>query len=263
MLGGKSPLLEETEKQRVALQETLNNLEDQNNYHCFIAMRYWHPFSPETIAQVKKYQPDKIILLPLYPHYSITTTGSSLIDWDRNAKKAGLDVPYSVVRDYPELPGFIDGHVEMIQSALEKVANPADYRILYSAHGLPEKIIESGDPYCERIKKSCQAIQEKLGHPDHCLCYQGRVGPLKWVEPYIDDEIERAAKDGKSVIIVPISFVSEHSETLIELDVDYYELAKKVGVADYVRIPAMGCHRQFIAALSRMILKKTTEISLK
>lgn len=262
-LGGKSPLLDETEKQRSALQLILNQSSDQNHYQCFIAMRYWHPFSSETVEEVKKYQPDKVILLPLYPHYSITTTGSSLIDWDRQARKAGLEVPYAVIRDYPDLPGFVDGYVAMIRSALEKITNPEDYRILYSAHGLPEKIIESGDLYCERIKISCQAIQQQLGHPDHCLCYQGRVGPLKWIKPFVDDEIRRAGQDGKSVIVVPVSFVSEHSETLIELDVDYYELANNVGVTDYVRIAAIGCHPDFIEALSRTVMEKTTEMSLK
>jgi ferrochelatase len=252
--------LAETEKQKEALEQNLNKLENHNHYKCFIAMRYWHPFSHETVEQVKKYQPDKIILMPLYPHYSITTTGSSLIDWDRHAKKAGLEVPYAVVRDYPDLSGFIEGHVDMIQKVLDKVENLQNYRILYSAHGLPEKIIESGDPYRERIELSCRAIQEKLGHPDHSLCFQGQVGPMKWIEPFIDDEIKRAGKDGKSVIVVPISFVSEHSETLVELDVDYHELYKQENVKDYIRISAMGCHPHYIEALSQMVIEKTEEM---
>ncbi|MCF8473489.1 MAG: ferrochelatase [Emcibacter sp.] len=250
-LGGKSPLLEQTMEQAVALENKLNE-DAENSFKCFISMRYWHPFSYETAMDVKKFNPDKIILLPLYPQYSITTTGSSFIDWIKNIQKILPDVPYYAVRDYPEEEGFIEAHFEMIKAAIDQLDHPEEYRILYSAHGLPEKIIEAGDPYCDQIEQTCAAIQKKLGHPDHVICFQSRVGPLKWTEPYTDDEILRAGKDGKSIIIIPIAFVSEHSETLVELDIEYRELAIEAKVKDYIRIGAICCHPLYITALAKL-----------
>jgi len=250
-IGGRSPIVDLTDDQASALEAELNQ-DTSETYKCFVAMRYWTPLSSETVEDVKRFGPDRIVLLPLYPQYSITTVGSSLIDWMASAKKAELETPYRAIREYPLAEGFIAAHVNLIQQALGKVDNPNDYRILYSAHGLPEKVIESGDPYRDQIEQSCQAIQEKLGHPDHVICFQSRVGPLKWIEPYTEDEIERAGKDGKSVIIIPVAFVSEHSETLVELDMEYRELADEAGVKDYIRIPAIGCHKSFISALAKL-----------
>ncbi len=250
-IGGKSPLVKISDAQAKTLEKYLSS-DQKTDYKCFISMRYWHPFSYETVKKVRKYNPDRIILLPLYPHYSITTVGTSLIDWNRSAKKAGLDVPFRAIKDYPTADGFIDAHVSILKDALEKIDHPENYRILYSAHGLPEKIVAAGDPYCSQIEQSCKAIQEKLGNPDHVVCYQSRVGPLKWIEPYTDDEIARAGADGKSLIIVPISFVSEHSETLVELDIEYRELAVEAGVKDYIRIAAIGCHDSYISALAKL-----------
>lgn len=250
-MGGKSPILEQTKAQATALENKLNE-DNEAEYTCFIAMRYWHPFSRETVEQVKKYNPDRIILLPLYPHYSITTVGSSLINWDKYAKKAGLDIPYRAIRDHAKEDGYINAHVSLIEEAWAKLENPEDYRILYSAHGLPKKIIEAGDPYFDQIEQNCRAIQEKLGHPDYVVCFQSRTGPLKWIEPYTDDEIRRAGEQGKSVIIVPIAFVSEHSETLVEMDMEYKELAKEAGVKDYIRIAAIGCHDSYISTLAKL-----------
>lgn len=250
-IGGKSPILEQTQDQARALTLELNKA-GRHEYKCFISMRYWHPFSRETVQDVLNFNPDKVILLPLYPHYSITTTGSSLIDWNKSAKNAGLNTAFRAVREYPEAEGFIAAHVKNIQDVRTKLEKPEEYRILYSAHGLPEKIIEAGDPYRDQIELSCQKIQEKLGHPDHVVCYQSRVGPLKWIEPYTEDEIKRAGQDGKSIIIVPIAFVSEHSETLVELDIEYRELAEEEGVKEYIRIPTIGCHPDYISELAKL-----------
>ena len=250
-IGGKSPILEHTEAQSKALQSKLNESND-TEYTCFIAMRYWHPFAHETVKKVKAYNPDQIVLLPLYPHYSITTVGSSLINWSNTAQKAGLDTPYRAIREYGEAEGYIEAHVNLIEEARKKLDDPDNYRILYSAHGLTKKIIEAGDPYCDQVEQNCRAIQEKLGHPDHVVCFQSRSGPLKWVEPYTDDEIKRAGADKKSVIIVPIAFVSEHSETLVELDMEYRDLAKESGVKNYIRVAAIGCHDSYISALAKL-----------
>jgi len=250
-IGGRSPLLDQTEAQARALERSLNE-DGEGKYRCFISMRYWCPFSHETVKQVAAYQPDRIVLLPLYPHYSITTTGSSLIDWNASANKAGLAAPYRAVRQYPDAPGFIAAQVALLRDALGQLDQPQDYRILYSAHGLPEKVIEAGDPYRDQIELTCRTIQAELDHPDHVVCFQSRVGPLKWIEPYTEDEIDRAGRDGKNIIIVPIAFVSEHSETLVELDIEYRELAEEAGVRDYIRIPAVGCHPSYIAALAQL-----------
>jgi len=250
-IGGKSPILEQTEAQAMALEKILNK-DSGIDYSCFVSMRYWHPFSYEVAKKVKEFKADRIVLLSLYPHYSITTIGSSLIDWAKNVGKSGLDIPYRVVKDYPIDTGFIDAHVSIIQETIKKLDSLDDYRILYSAHGLPEKIIDAGDPYRDHIEMTCRAIQEKLGAPDHIVCYQSRVGPLKWIEPYTDDEIKRAGSEGKSLIIIPISFVSEHSETLVELDIEYREIAEQNGVKDYIRIAAIGCHPSYISTLAKL-----------
>lgn len=251
-IGNHSPIVINTEQQAQALELALNDDRPGPEYKCFISMRYWRPFSRETVKKVKEYNPDRIILLPLYPHYSITTVGSSLIDWDKNARASGLDIPYHVVRDYPENKDFIAAHVNMITKSLENLDPDEEYRILYSAHGLPEKIIEAGDPFRRQTEKTCQAIQEKLGHPDHIVCFQSRVGPMKWIEPYTEDEIIRAGAEGKSVIIVPVSFVSEHSETLVELDIEYGKIARSAGVKKYIRVAALGCHESYICALEKL-----------
>ncbi len=250
-IGGKSPLLAQTRQQAAALEATLK-AEEGRYYKCFIAMRYWYPFAEETVEEVKKFNPDRLVLLPLYPHYSITTVGSSLIDWQCKAQQAGLNIPYRVVKDYADEPGYIAAHVAMIREKLTQVDHPEEYRILYSAHGLPEKIIAAGDPFRLRTEASCRAIQQQLGHPDHVICFQSRVGPLTWIKPYSDDEINRAGADGKSVIVVPISFVSEHSETLVELDMDYREIARQAGVKDYIRVATVGCHDSYISALAKL-----------
>lgn len=250
-VGGKSPLLEQTRQQAEALENILRE-DEETEYKCFISMRYWRPFSHETVEQVKDFAPDRLVLLPLYPHYSITTVGSSLIDWQRNARKAGLEIPHRAVRDYPDEAGYIMAHVRMIREEIAKIVNPENYRILYSAHGLPEKTIEAGDPFRTRTEVTCSAIQERLGHPDHVICFQSRVGPMKWIKPFTDDEIKRAGADGKSVIVVPISFVSEHAETLVELDVEYREIARQAGVENYIRVAAIGCHEDYISALAKL-----------
>lgn len=250
-MGGKSPILPQTEAQAEALENRLN--EDEGAiYKCFISMRYWNPFSKDTALDVGDFEPDRVVLLPLYPHYSITTTGSSFIDWMKSANQAGLTAPYRAVRQYPDQESYISAVVAGIEAARSNLDNKQDYRILYSAHGLPEKIIEAGDPYRDQIELTCRLVQEKIGNPDHMVCFQSRVGPLKWIEPYTEDAIKQAVEEDKGIIIVPIAFVSEHSETLVELDIEYREMAQEAGVKDYIRIPAVGCHPDYISALAQM-----------
>ncbi|WP_138381216.1 ferrochelatase [Luteithermobacter gelatinilyticus] len=255
-IGNRSPLLAQTRDQAAALEKRLNE-RGEGRYKCFIAMRYWHPLSAQTVTEVKQYAPDEVVLLPLYPQYSVTTTGSSLLEWTREAQKAGLEVPVRIIRDYPTEEKFIAAHADLIRNALTGLESLHSYRVLFSAHGLPKKVIEAGDPYQQQVEQTCAAIVAQLGEKyadlDFVTCYQSRVGPLEWIGPNTEDEIERAGRDGKNLIVVPVAFVSEHSETLVELDIEYRELAEKCGVGKYIRIPALYCHERFIDGLAGLV----------
>jgi len=254
-IGGKSPILEQTEKQRLKLENTLKDLSD-DEYKCFVFMRYWHPFAKEVVHDVKDYEPDEIILLPLYPQYSVTTTGTGLIEWNKWADKLALVAPYRVIKDYPDHDFFVGTIAELIRKKIAGLKDKADYRLLLSAHGLPKKIIEAGDPYQKQVEITCAALTKELSgeNLDHVVCYQSRVGPLEWIGPSTDDEIERAAKDGKNIIMVPVAFVSEHSETLVELDIEYKKLAQDAGIDDYIRIETVSSRQKFIEGLASLVL---------
>ncbi|MDP6174984.1 MAG: ferrochelatase [Rhodospirillales bacterium] len=248
-LGGRSPLLELTQGQASALHENLGGGDD---VRVFIAMRYWHPLAGETAKQVREFDPDEIILMPLYPHYSSTTTGSSLTDWHKAAKDAGLDKPASAICCYPLMEGLIRAHDKLLQSTLSALAPGQAKRVLFSAHGLPEKIILAGDPYQFQIEQTARALASKagLGPEEWVICYQSRVGRLKWIGPSIDEALRGAAEDGRAVLVVPISFVSDHSETLVELDIEYAGKAKAMGIDHFARVPALGCDEDFIGGLA-------------
>lgn len=254
-IGGKSPILEETKKQAEALEDTLKA--SGMEARVFICMRYWHPMTEEIVAQVSDYAPDKIILLPLYPQFSTTTTGSSFAAWERETIRQGVAAPTARLCCYPMEKHFISAQVRAIQEKYFSASAEGRMRILFSAHGLPEKIIRKGDPYQWQVEKTAQAIVALLGIPDldYGVCYQSRVGPMKWIGPSTEEEILRAGKEKKSLMIVPIAFVSEHSETLVELDIEYRELARSSGVPAYHRIPALGADEEYIAALADMCIQ--------
>jgi protoporphyrin/coproporphyrin ferrochelatase len=255
-IGNKSPILEQTLQQSAALEKKLTSLNENEDYKCFVFMRYWHPFAKEVVEQVKSYEPDEIILLPLYPQYSITTTGTGLIEWNKYAEKAPLTVPYKVIVEYPDNPFFIDTIADLIREKLKDIKHKSEYRILLSAHGLPKKTIESGDRYQTHVERTCSALMENLKteNLDHVICYQSRVGPLEWIGPSTDDEIIRAGADNKKIIMVPVAFVSEHSETLVELDIEYKELANENNIKDYIRIGTVGNREKFIAGLAKLVI---------
>lgn len=253
-LGGGSPLLANTEAQA---QELENELED--GYRCFIAMRYWRPTTEETVAAVKAWETDEIVCLPLYPQYSTTTTASSIAAWQREAERQGLRKKMRIVRAYPAARGFIDAVVGLIEPVLDEATQSYQTRLLLSAHGLPLKIVNAGDPYPKQIEETARGVIAALGRAglDWTVCYQSRVGPLAWLGPATDDEIRRAGKDGFAVVVAPISFVSEHSETLVELDRDYRRLAEACGVPAYYRVPTVGDDPRFIAALAELVRATT------
>ena len=245
-IGGGSPILGQTEAQARALEEALGSEHEWRGYVC---MRYWHPMTERVVQSVRRFAPDRIVLLPLYPQYSTTTTASSFAAWK---KAATFKTPAVEVESYPTEPGFIRASIELVKQGLAE-AGDAPVRVLFSAHGLPEKVIRKGDPYQRQVEQTAEAIAEHLDGVGWSVCYQSRVGPLKWIGPSTDAEIRRAAADKKSIVLYPLSFVSEHSETLVELDIEYRHLAEQAGVPRYIRVPTVGTHPQFIHGLANLV----------
>ena len=248
-LGGGSPLLRQTEAQAAALERELAD----PSIGVFVSMRYWHPRAAETVEAVKRFDPGRVVLLPLYPQFSSTTTASSFREWQAEAKGV-LSAPTVRVCCYPDDAGFVAAQAARIREILDRWEGP-DPRILYSAHGLPKAFVEAGDPYRSQVERSVAAIAETLGRPelDRVICYQSRVGPLEWIGPYTDREIERAGAEGRPVVVVPVAFVSEHSETLVELDEEYRGLAQASGVPRYERAATVGTHPAFVAGLAALV----------
>ena len=254
-MGGGSPILPNTEAQARALEAALG---DHGTVKCFIAMRYWHPFTEDTAQAVKDWGADEIVLLPLYPQFSTTTTASSLRVWNATARKIGLTTPTREIRAYPTEPGFIAALAELTERAMAEASASApgkEMLEIFSAHGLPQKIVDKGDPYVAEVEASVAAVVAamNLARNDWVLAYQSRVGPLKWVRPATDTTIEEAAKAGKAIVVVPVAFVSEHSETLVELDLEYGKLARDNGAAAYVRAPTVSVHPAFIGGLAELV----------
>jgi ferrochelatase len=249
-IGDASPLLANTEAQARALERALGG-----EFRAFIAMRYWRPLSADAAAAVKQWDPDEIVLLPLYPQFSTTTTASSLAAWHKEAAAIGLARPTRAVCCYPTLDGFIAAIVTRLQAAVREWPGAVKLRVLLSAHGLPQRIVARGDPYQWQVEATAAAIRARLGRDelDLVVCYQSRVGPLQWLMPATDAEIRRAGADGTGLIVAPIVFVSEHSETLVELDRDYRHLAAQVGVPHYVRVATVGDNPAFIAGLAALM----------
>ena len=254
-IGGSSPILKLTQDQADSLEKSLNNNQKSFDYKVFITMRCWHPRASKTVKMVKDFNPSEIVLLPLYPQYSAATSGSSILEWKEIAKKNNLNINTSIICCYPEEDKFIKAHTELIRKKIEGINN---FKLIFSAHGLPEKNIKNGDPYQWQVEQSVKKIMEGINdiNIDYVLSYQSRVGPLKWIGPSTEGVIVENSKKGKHLVIVPIAFVSEHSETLVELDIEYEKLARKNGCKNYTRIKALGINEYFIESLSDLILYK-------
>ena len=249
-IGGSSPILGQTEAQARALEEALGKDDDQgHDWRGYVCMRYWHPMTASVVRSVERFAPDRIVLLPLYPQFSTTTTASSFQAWN---DAATFKVPTKSIESYPTEPGFIDASVELVKQGLVE-AGAGLKRVLFSAHGLPERIVKAGDPYQAQVEQTARAIAQRIDGVDWSVCYQSRVGPLKWIGPSTEEEIRRAGSDETSVVLYPLSFVSEHSETLVELDIDYRHLAEQARVPRYVRVPTVGTHPLFIGGLARLV----------
>tara|TARA_B100001063_G_scaffold146945_1_gene137194 strand:- start:527 stop:1561 length:1035 start_codon:yes stop_codon:yes gene_type:complete len=256
-LGGSSPILKLTKQQSSALELKLNSEDNSSEYRCFVVMRCWHPRAENVLHEVINYNPDEVILMPLYPQYSAATSGSSIKEWKDICKKNNYKVKTSTICCYPTDHNFVSAHKNEI---LKKIKNLENYKLIFSAHGLPEKNIKKGDPYQWQVEQSVNEIVKSLNNKnlDWILSYQSRVGPLKWIGPSTEEIIIENSKLGKHIVLVPIAFVSEHSETLVELDIEYKELADKNGCKNYSRVPALGTNENFIKAMTDLIIHKAT-----
>jgi len=252
-LGGASPINAETTKQAEALETALARR--GRSIRTFVAMRCWRPLIADTFGEIRRWSPEKIVLLPLYPQYSGTTTASSFAEWERLSRTTELGADTVRVCCYPRASGFIDAMAALIQETLTRTKPDVDYRILLSAHGLPKRIVARGDPYPWQVEETAKALVHRLGITslDWRLTFQSRVGPLAWIGPATDVEIRAAGQEAKGVIVAPIAFVSEHSETLVELDIEYARVARDSGVTDYLRVPTVGAHPLFITALADLV----------
>lgn len=251
-MGGFSPLLRETQAQADALQALLDGHLADSEVRVFIGMRYWKPFTETTAREVAAFAPDEVVLLPLYPQYSTTTTGSSLEAWGKAYGGPGV---VRTVCCYPEAPGFVEAHARRIEQAYEAAGRPENLRLLFSAHGLPQKVVDAGDPYQSHVERTCHTVAARLSAGwDYRICYQSRVGPMQWLGPYTPAAITEAAHEGLGILIVPIAFVSEHVETLVELDRDYARIAEAEGCEIYLRVPALGTEPAFIESLAETVL---------
>ena len=256
-IGNKSPILELTQEQAEKLEK---NLLEKGDYKCFVVMRCWHPRAVDVIKQVKEYNPEEIILLPLYPQFSASTSGSSINEWKNLCKKENYRVKTKTVCCYPTENNFILSHVNLIKKTIKNLENN-NFKLLFSAHGLPENKIKKGDPYQWQVEQTVERIMSKLKDEnlDYTISYQSRVGPLKWIGPPTDEMIIKYSKEKKGIVIVPVAFVSEHSETLVELDIEYKKLAEKNGCSFYKRVPALGVEEDFIKGLMELVLQKETK----
>ena len=256
-IGNKSPILELTQDQAKSLE---NNLSKKGDYKCFIVMRCWHPRASNVIKKVREYNPEEIILLPLYPQYSASTSGSSINEWSNLCKKENYHVKTKAICCYPTENNFIASHISLIKKTL-KIIEDNNFKLIFSAHGLPKNKIKKGDPYQWQVEETVKKIMFNLENDNlnHVISYQSRVGPLKWIGPSTDEVIIKYSKEKKGIIIVPIAFVSEHSETLVELDIEYKKLAEKNGCSFYKRVPALGIEENFIKGLTELVLKKETK----
>ena len=256
-MGGGSPLLPNTREQADALDVALNA--QGLNAKTFVCMRYWHPMSAEVVQAVHSYAPDRIILLPLYPQFSTTTTQSSFDDWHSAWAKAELPtVPTDSIGCYTVDIDMIRAFTELTLPIINDASTYGRPLILFSAHGLPQSVIDDGDPYQYQVEQTAMHLKEELINRlgdtfDSIVCYQSKVGPKKWISPATDKVIEDAAKQKRPIVVIPVAFVSDHSETLVELDQDYRDLAGQNGAPYYGRVPSLACHPLFIDALAARV----------
>lgn len=265
-IGGGSPLRRITEEQAQALQTALHH--KGQDAQVYIGMRYWYPFTEEAIASIKRDNLERLVILPLYPHFSISTSGSSfrlLKDlWDEDPSLERID--HTVITSWYDRPGYLQAMADLIAQQLDQSPQPDDVHLFFSAHGVPVSYVEeAGDPYQREIEACTALILRTLNRPNaHTLAYQSRVGPVEWLRPYTEDAIADLAAQGvDNLLVVPVSFVSEHIETLQEIDIEYREIAEEAGIHHFQRVPALNTHPVFIDDLADMVIDALNAPSLK
>ena len=265
-IGGASPLRKITEEQGSALEKRLQEL--GQDAKVYIGMRYWHPFTEEAIARIKQDNIEKLVILPLYPQFSISTSGSSFrVIEEMWAKDARLQqIEYTLIPSWYDNRGYLTAMADLIARELDKFEQPEHARVFFSAHGVPVSYVEeAGDPYQEEIEKCASSIMQTLGRSNqYTLAYQSRVGPVEWLQPYTEDALKELGEQGvKDLAVVPISFVSEHIETLQEIDIEYREIAEESGIENFFRVPALNTHPIFINSLADLVVDSLNSPSCK
>ncbi len=265
-IGGGSPLRHITEAQAQALEEQLQK--KGQNARVYVGMRYWHPFTEEAIARIKRDAIEHLVILPLYPQFSISTSGSSfrLLEkiWQEDPTQKPLE--YTVIPSWYQQPGYLQAMAQLIAQELDQFPNPDQVHIFFSAHGVPVSYVtEAGDPYQQEIEDCTALIMQTLNRPNsHTLAYQSRVGPVEWLKPYTEDALQELGAQGvNDLLVVPISFVSEHIETLQEIDIEYRELAEEAGIHNFQRVPALNTDPIFIDSLATMVVEALNAPSRK
>lgn len=265
-IGGGSPLRQITQAQAQSLQEQLK--QKGQDAQVYIGMRYWHPFTEEAIARMKRDGIDQLVILPLYPQFSISTSGSSFRLLERlwQEDPALNRIEYTVIPSWYQQPGYLQAMAQLIAQEIDQFPNPDEVHIFFSAHGVPVSYVEeAGDPYQREIEECTNLVMQTLDRPNpHTLAYQSRVGPVEWLKPYTEDAIKKLGTEGiQDLLVVPISFVSEHIETLQEVDVEYRELAEESGIHNFRRVPALNTHPVFIDSLAQLVIDALNAPSLK
>ncbi len=256
-IGGGSPLRQITEAQGKALEEKLAELEQDAKV--YIGMRYWHPFTEEAIDQIKRDKIEKLVILPLYPQFSISTSGSSfrILEemWAEDPELRKIN--YTLIPSWYDREGYLQAMADLIAQELNKFEDPDRVHIFFSAHGVPQSYVdEAGDPYQQEIESCTRLIMQTLDRPnEYTLAYQSRVGPVEWLQPYTEEALKELGEQQiDNLLVVPISFVSEHIETLQEIDLEYKEIAEEAGIKNFCRVPALNTHSGFIDALADLVV---------
>lgn len=261
-IGGGSPLRKITEAQAEALEKRLEEIEQPAQV--YIGMRYWHPFTEEAIARIKRDRITQLVILPLYPQFSISTSGSSFRVLEEMWKQdpSLRQIEYTLIPSWYNSSGYLQAMADLINQELKEFSNPDQVHIFFSAHGVPQSYVEeAGDPYQKEIEECTRLIMKTLNRPNaYTLAYQSRVGPVEWLKPYTEDALkELGQQDIKELLVVPISFVSEHIETLQEIDIEYREVAEEAGIEHFQRVPALNTHPIFIESLAELVIKSVKD----
>ena len=253
-IGGQSPIRRLTERQAAKLEAALRPHVEPR---VVIAMRYWHPLTAEAVRQLDSMPLDELVLLPLYPHYSFATTRSSLKEWNRHYRPAPSPLPVHLIEQFYNHPLYVEALVEKVELSLTHFDRRAEVHLVFSAHGLPLALIERGDPYQRQVQATVQMVLERGRWPNpHTLCYQSKVGRQKWLEPSLTETIAKLARAGcRQMLVIPIAFVTEHIETLHEINIEARREAEQLGVEQFEMMPALGDSPRFIAALADLVLR--------